>query len=402
MFKPPSNEYDDFYESAKFHLTWNLNVMLSIALGVISIAYAFVEPRYVIHYSIGTCLALSGVIYMRARRKYKAAAIVLSFLTYILVCSSIFLVEGAPHIIEFFWLINIVLYVYFSMGERWGRVFLFLEVLIAGVYFLTGFADNIRVMPSYTADKTWAMSIEFAISCFMLGYIIHQFKQTKEHAELKYRRANDELSDEKRIVEQQNAENTVLIQEIHHRVKNNLQVITSLLRIQSGQLNSEEARRSFQDAINRIMTMALIHQKMYQGEKLAEIDLEDYLQSLVNDLIESNHQDVKIDLNINVQVEQVDQRSLVPLALIINELVTNSLKHGFDSGNTGVIQISILKGEDGLTKMKYSDDGVWKEPNGELTLGMQLIDAFTEQLDGEYEFERKDNNSRYTFNIKLN
>src|SRR5690606_8061868 len=110
------------------------------------------------------------------------------------------------------------------------------------------------------------MTIEFFISMFLIGFVMYQFGLINKYALKNTSEAFEELKSEKQIVEFQNKEKTVLLQEIHHRVKNNLQVIVSLLRIQSRELKSEEAKVGFQDAITRILTMSLIHQKLYEKE----------------------------------------------------------------------------------------------------------------------------------------
>lgn len=399
MFRAPKAQYADYYEQSRFRLTWNLNMMLLVALGAISIVYIFVEPRFLLHYVIGTLLALSGILYMRIKKQYGPAAISLSFLAFGLVTSSFFLVRGAPHIIELFWLLNIVLYVYFTLGETWGKVFLAMEVVVAAIYFITGFEVNISEMPEFTLERALAMSGEFAICSFMLGYIIHQFIKSKDFAENRYRLINEALRSEKKVVELQNSEKTVLLQEIHHRVKNNLQVITSLLRIQSSQITSIEAQNSFQDAVNRIMTMALIHQKMYEGESLSEIDLKDYFHSLVEDIVSTGPNQCEVELDIEVNVGAIGQRSIVPLALILNELVTNSLKHGFSDRESGKISILLDTSEGKELLFHYSDNGNWKEPSFSGSLGIQLIEAFTEQLDGTYVFKRENDQSAYYFKL---
>ena len=238
------------------------------------------------------------------------------------------------------------------------------------------------------------MSIEFALGMVLIGFVIKQFIVVNEYAEKMRSNAFKELTSEKIKVEKQHIEKTVLLQEIHHRVKNNLQVIISLLRIQSQELKSEEAKRSFNEAISRVMTMSLIHQKMYEREELSRINLNDYLSTLIDDMLTSSVTNGKVNFSLHFETEEIGSKTIAPLALIINELVSNSLKHAFEKN--GKIEIQFRTVQDGRFELIYSDNGSWKERK-EGSFGLQLIDIFTEQLDGEFKRETTENGTTYRF-----
>lgn len=400
IMRPVAFRYRDYYERAKFRLTWSLNVMLFVTLLLITVIYVFIEPKFVYHYASGTLMSLLGILYMYFTKKYKLASMVLTILAFILVTTSIFFVKGALHIIEPFWLLNIVLYSYFTLGERWGRMFIAGMAVVVACYFFFGLRDNLELLPELSDVRVLAMGAEFMICSSFIAYIVYQFTKTNGFAEREYREANVALRTEKQRVETKNAEKTALIQEIHHRVKNNLQVITSLLRLQSVQLKSEEAKEGFQDAINRVMTMALIHQKMYESENLADIDLKDYFQALLNEIVATNTTQENFMICTDIGTNNVGSRSIVPLALILNELVTNSIKHGFTETERGTIDLSITDIDADHIRMVYSDNGKWKETKDSASLGLQLIEVFTEQLEGSYEFEASDTGTHYTFELK--
>lgn len=398
MLQRPEIESADYYERARFRLTWNINLFLVISLFIMTGLFSIFEPRFVFHYSAGFIITLGGVLYLKFKKEYKPVAITLSTIGALLVSSSIFFVPRAVHYIEPFWLFIITLYVFFTLGRVWGIVHLAANAIAVALFFTLKLNDNLEIIEPLTFGQQMMMSGEFLLCVMQLGYIIDQFIRTNAYAEEKYRTANRDLLAEKKNVESQNEEKTLLLQEIHHRVKNNLQVITSLLRIQSSKIVSQEARDNFQDAINRIMTMSLIHQKMYEKENLAEIDLSDYFESLVNDLIHSNSPEKKVDCEICVEVEKVGAKSIVPLALIITELVTNSIKHAFDNKETGMINLHISPSDKAFQfHMKYRDNGTWKADQREGSFGLQLIDTFTEQLDGSYERNTENGESSYEF-----
>jgi len=212
-----------------------------------------------------------------------------------------------------------------------------------------------------------------------------------KRAEEKYVIANAELS----FI---NEEKTVMLKEIHHRVKNNLQVVTSLLRLQANEIEDQKTRFHLTDSVNRVSAMAMIHEKMYQSENLTKIDLKVYLKSLIDDLITSYANKVKINITIESDLNRVEPKSLVPLALIFNELVSNSIKHAFKGRSKGAIVIRTIKNLDGSIQINYHDDGEWIGPQKEGSFGLEMIETFTEQLDGK--MERKiENGTSYMFSF---
>nr|WP_319374618.1 PAS domain S-box protein [uncultured Methanobacterium sp.] len=189
-------------------------------------------------------------------------------------------------------------------------------------------------------------------------------------------------------------EKEILIKEIHHRVKNNMQIISSLLNLQSQHLTDDEkvARDVLKESQNRVKSMAMIHEKLYQSKDFTHIKFEDYVQRLVSDLFYSYNTTVK-KVKFRVDVENVDlnMETAVPCGLIISELFSNSLKHAFPHGREGEVYVS-LKKEDGEYELVISDNGIgiphdfnFKHPE---SLGLQLINNLTKQLDGEIKLDR--------------
>ena len=196
-------------------------------------------------------------------------------------------------------------------------------------------------------------------------------------------------------------EKEILLREIHHRVKNNMQVITSLLNLQAGQVEDPQVLEALLESQSRVAAMALVHEALYESESLAEIDLEKYLGGLVRMLIISHTgsrraPEVQLDIASGIMVG-LDQA--IPCGLILNELISNSLKHAFPDGQVGVINIRVAEGEGYLTFVVEDDgvgmpaDTVWKNTG---SLGMTLVTSLTEvQLDGEIRMEQV-NGTRFT------
>lgn len=186
-------------------------------------------------------------------------------------------------------------------------------------------------------------------------------------------------------------EKEMLLKEIHHRVKNNLMVISSLLNLQSKYIYDEEARDIFRESQNRAKSMALIHERLYRSTDLKRIDFGDYIRTLSNDLYHT-YMPEKSRININMDLENlmVDINTTVPLGLIVNELITNSMKHAFKEGE-GEINIIFHKKGDEFTLI-IGDNGVGLPADLDFknteTLGLQLVNNLTAQIDGAIELER--------------
>ncbi|MGB1269838.1 MAG: histidine kinase dimerization/phosphoacceptor domain -containing protein [Flavobacteriaceae bacterium] len=187
-------------------------------------------------------------------------------------------------------------------------------------------------------------------------------------------------------LEKKNDEKRAMLKEIHHRVKNNLQVVNSLLKLQSRKLKSEEAVTMFKETQNRVVSMALLHEKMYRSDDIHQINVQDYISLLVKDLVKSYAVDKNIHLNIQIEPVNLMMRTLVPLGLIINEMITNSLKHGFKNKSEGEISVSIRHIKEKRFEMIIGDngDGVAKEHKS-TGIGVNLIKIFTKQLNGTLE-----------------
>ena len=186
------------------------------------------------------------------------------------------------------------------------------------------------------------------------------------------------------------AEKEALLKEIHHRVKNNLQIISSLLSLQADYLQDNQAIEIFKDSQNRIESMALIHEKLYQSKNLARIEISDYIQDLVTNLVcsyQGNSNTITFNINIEDILLSID--TAIPCGLIVNELVTNSLKHAFPSNETGEIRIDLHLNANNKLTLIVSDNGIGFTKNYDFqnteSLGLQLVNALTHQMEGTIE-----------------
>lgn len=193
-------------------------------------------------------------------------------------------------------------------------------------------------------------------------------------------------------------EKDVLIKEIHHRVKNNLQIIISLLNLQSGYLKDEFTLKAVKDGQNRVRSMALVHEKFYQAEELSEINFNEYLEKLCHYLFQSyGDKTDRIELTVTGDKVGLDMDTAMPCGLLVNEIVSNSYKYAFPGNMKGFINISLSR-VPGKVGLKIHDSGIGLPTDFQLetseSLGMQLIQALTSQLDGELVIS-KDNGTTF-------
>jgi PAS domain S-box-containing protein len=195
----------------------------------------------------------------------------------------------------------------------------------------------------------------------------------------------------------------VLLKEIHHRVKNNLQIISSLLNLQSGYIKDEQTLEILHQCENRVASMALIHEQLYQSTDLARIDFSNYIQNLAANLFSSYaFRADAITLKVNVDNVFLGVDAAVPCGLIINELVSNSLKYAFPSGKEGEIRIEIHAEKGSHLVLSVCDNGIGFPKDLDIknteSLGLQIVTALTNQLAGTIELNR---NKGTEFKIKF-
>jgi len=198
------------------------------------------------------------------------------------------------------------------------------------------------------------------------------------------------LKKQKEDISKKNDEKKILLKEIHHRVKNNLQVVNSLLKFQSREIEDEKILGMFKKAQKRVLSMAMLHEKLYRSDDLKSINIKDHFTVLTEDLIKNYAVDKKITLEINIdEIDNIGIETLTSLGLIISELITNSLKHAFKETNEGTIMVS-FKQVNTIYELIVGDDGVGFVSKEESAgLGTKLTQIFTKQLGGTIEIMKK-------------
>lgn len=219
------------------------------------------------------------------------------------------------------------------------------------------------------------------------------FRQTKRR-----KKVNLELQAKNTTISKQDHEKALLLKEIHHRVKNNLQVVSSLLQLQSSNVTQDE-RAVLEEGQSRVRAMALIHEKLYQTDNVSEIDMNEYCKHLCRDISNVFVNDHMVKFNLDIDEVLLDIDTAVPVGLMVNELVTNAFKYAFHNQD-GQVNIAIIKEAPGVYKMTIADTGPglppdlnWRKSKG---LGLRLINLLTIQLYGSVDYE---NGELSTFTI---
>jgi two-component sensor histidine kinase len=295
-------------------------------------------------------------------------------------------------------------------GRREAKYFLFAWswFFIAVIIFVL---RNFGLLP-FNAYTYYVLQIGSSIGIFLLSLAladkIKMYRKEKEEAQ---KRILEEINEKKNIIKahnieleqkvkertnalelankelkQKNNEKEVMMKEIHHRVKNNLQIVNSLLRMQSHHFEDPMVIQVFEECQNRVVSMALLHERMYKTDNIKHIDVKDHLTLLVEDLIKTYKTDKNVELNIKVE-KSIDLgiSTLVPLGLIINEIVTNSLKYAFKDVKAPKISILLEHIEGNKYQLDIGDNGKGfiKSDNEVESFGNELVEIFTEQLNGK-------------------
>lgn len=201
---------------------------------------------------------------------------------------------------------------------------------------------------------------------------------------------------ERRKAEEQTAslrEKTALLKEIHHRVKNNLQIICSLLSLQSNRLEPGPALDAFRESQARIRAIALLHEKLYRSKDLSRVELGEYLGALAQEVVRAyNHSSQAIQFQLEADPICLNQDTVMPCGLVVNELVTNACKYAFPDAREGEIHLSVKAGAENTLLLTLKDNGVGLpatvNPRKTTTLGLQLVDDMVAQLKGSWTIER--------------
>lgn len=212
---------------------------------------------------------------------------------------------------------------------------------------------------------------------------------------IKDRKKNILLAKQKKLLETNIEEKNILLKETHHRVKNSFQIVSSLLYLQSENIENKEASLAIKDAQNRVKSMGIIHQKLYSKNQLTGINIKEYITELTNDIIENQAVAIKnLTTTIDVENYTLNVDTITPIGLIINELITNVIKHAFINSDKNPTLNIIFKKEKNYFILKVIDNGIgYENPINKSSFGLKLIDSLSKKLKASVVVENKNGTS---------
>lgn len=400
IFTPKNIGTRNYLDRVRFLLIWRLSISFCIALFVLSIVFLILqESEAVFTYLISFGVVLGGFIFLYLTHNFRMVYFLFAIAGTVIVHADINTILESPHYGNFLWGIIVLILTFFGLGKFWGVVFLFINSLGYLYYIFFGMANHYASLNEISSTAKIAVASESMFCLFLIGYLVNNYMKIHSRAEYELIEKNMKLEGQNEIIQKRDAEKTILVKEIHHRVKNNLQIIISLLRLQMSELKSAEAKAHFSEAINRVMVMASIHQKLYQEKEITEFNLDNYIRELSEELKSFFKEDFPIEFEIDIDYPHIDLKTVVPVGLILNELLSNSLKYAFTEMTSGKIKIQIKEIGQHF-ELKYSDNGKWKDPDADSGgFGIELIDVLTEQLNGTHEVRTSDKGTSYYFSL---
>ncbi|NJB72375.1 two-component sensor histidine kinase [Saonia flava] len=296
----------------------------------------------------------------------------------------------------FIFILALVVFSGYATNRIYGKISLYLNLALIILIYILGlpkynFTPN--VVPNESKDLFALLSILFSV--FILGAIVGKHLLRVHHS---LYRAKREMT--KRINEKE-----TLLKEIHHRVKNNLQTISSLLSLQSNNIEDKKMKNLIKSSQNRVISMAMIHEMLYMRDDISKIDYKSYVIELCEYLIRSiKGPDSNIKLSLDIPDIRLGINTAIPLGLLINEIITNALKYGIKGEYEGNIYVDLKRDGDNGYLLKIGDDGTGYPDNvsheNTKSLGLKLIHNLTRQLRGVIirDFSKKGTN--YVINFK--
>jgi two-component sensor histidine kinase len=403
ILTPNTDKNSNFYAKGKFLLAWRLFIIFGLLFSILTIT-AFTSSYNIqqgLAFSICLLIALGSLIYLKKTQNYNNIYYFIAFSCSLIVAVTLNGIDDVFHYGNFLWQILIIMVTYFGLGKKAGAIVSVFMILNITYYFVFSLENNLANITDLSLPIRIGLIIETVIALSAIVYLTSQFVVVHDHANKELQLANESLKQQNKIITLKNKENITLVQEVHHRVKNNLQIIVSLLRLQKNEIQNIETQKQFTEAINRIMVMSSIHQKLYQDKSFTQIAPQDYLTELTNDIIKLSSNPESVEINITSEIKIVGLKTIVPLGLIVNELVSNSIQHAFSDKKKGSIHMLITAKENDEFKLIYKDNGTWIEPaESYSSFGLELIDILASQLDGGYERKNDISGTEYNFNLK--
>lgn len=385
-----------FFDETRYMLANRVALLFIAILIIVSITNSLNK-----HYNsapdlIALAIILGCYVILRKTKNYRLVSqIAVVSASIILVCA-LFMIPGL-HLSTPIWMLIVVIFTYLMLEKLWGAIvtsFFFGSLII---YLLTIFEDRINHRFLLKQMDTHIFLAEFTLQGISIGYMLHVFLKASQEMENHLIENQKSLTAKNELITLQKHQIEIMLKEIHHRIKNNLQIISSFLKLQADYDNNGGSLATYQEAVNRVNTIALIHEKIYKTDTFQRFELVSYFENLTSYICDSYPLNNEVRAYTDIEDFELNADAVVPLAMIMNELITNSIRHAFKNQPKPKISIEIKSSSCDKFSIRYSDNGHWVNSNE--AFGSEIITAMTLQLNGVVERISTEEGTTYNFEL---
>lgn len=394
---------NSIYENVRIKMNLYFSLVSLFGFLIAGTVILFNETAHAILLPVSTSIVacIIHLICLKLIPSLKVSSFIFSTFIFICIFSNIFFNENILHLGTLLWIIILILYALYTLGKTLGMIFALVSVVLYVYYLSFMLAPQILKLGDQLLETVPLIVLEISIAFITILFTLNVYLTSIRSTQKELLSKNCELTQKNIEITRQHEEKIVMLKEIHHRVKNNLQIINSLIRLQSHKYKEDKFKLLFEDIQNRIFAMSAVHERIYKSQDLSDINIYDYFDDLFKDLLNQYGADEKIYYTLNTEVEYVNAQYVIPVGLILNELISNSLKHGF-KGQGNISFTYFLSGNNVV--FDYRDDGKgYNVDTVSQNFGLELIELLVEQMDGEMKVTSSENKGvRYVISLPNN
>lgn len=385
------------FVALRLRLAKQMSLMFLLVFIFLSFAYFTDSLESFLTMILGIVLSIISTVSVFIWKQYKIPFYIYSIGGVFVTSFALLTFHNTIHFVDLLWIIAAVQLGFFGIGKKMGFVLLGFALLSIALFAFVIVNKHIAAVTPRSYYQEITLIIEL-LSAFLLNlYFVYLFLAEYELSTINFRNSIQELSKKNAQLLHQNSDKTFLIHEVHYRVKDNLDIISTLLKMQKNEISEPHVKEVFQESINRVSSMLMVHEKLYSGSSRLNASVQDFVRNLTFEIIQLSPYRHQIELHVNCHMPNLSKKTLIPVALIINELTSNSLKYAFDSVSSPIIHVEISVSKE-TVKMVYFDNGSWKEQsNRSESFGMELIRLLIEQLEGEMKIEKNKAGTMFLF-----
>jgi two-component sensor histidine kinase len=392
---------DTYQSKLKERLAYRLLYVLIAVLSFLSISYYFESKWGFILVVVVLLACLLGLHQLITKRNYSIVFLLICVSGLLTISSALFFVPETDHLVDGVWLIVTCFLAYFGVSRALGIFFFFLSLLaLIGSVFTNG-ETYLYLNNSLSLLQRTAIFVEVICSFLVIFYIYYLFTSVDRFSKNKLKIANELLVAQNQRIIIQNEEKSTLAKEILHRVKNNLQIVVSMLQIQKNEILDKTSKEKINDSIQRIVAISMYHDKLFNANKLTNKAFADLIANIFENNLKIQLKNKKFNLKLDATIVEINAKTLVPIVLIINELAANSIKYESSVEEKGIIDLTISSFDENSLLIQYHDNEKWHFAVDEKEcFGLQLINSLVEQLDGKIDIDKTSGGTLFVIEVQ--